>query len=169
VKDVTPCPAQTSFPVFWLRSALLYLGVTALIGGAIWLFWGNTIEGEWKKFTAANPQVKKAQTKAEKRAKEVVEKEIKAPKAAANATAEWNKAKSGATTLIELHANESRREIEASLAAHDRRTTEILRVLKIKGTATVSTETAPAVQPAKPEVTKPLKKAVPEKALKPMI
>lgn len=155
--------------MFWIRSALLYLGVTALIGGSIWLFWGQAIEAEWKKLAAANPQVKKTQVKAEKKAKEVVEKEIKAPKAATNATAEWNRAKSGATTLIELHANEGRREIEASLAAHDRRTTEILTLLKIKRTATVSTETAPAVKPAKPNVPQPLKKTEPAKNLKPMI
>ncbi|WP_041948437.1 hypothetical protein [Turneriella parva] len=159
--------------MFWLRSSLLYLGVTALIGGAIWLFWGKTIETEWKKFTAANPEVKKAQVQAEKKVKAAVPKEVKAPPVPANAKAEWNKAKSGAVTLIDLHANESRRETAASLAAHDRRTLELMALLRIKGQPGSAPDTsptsAPPVKAPAPETTKPLKKPEKNKPLKPMI
>lgn len=152
---------------------MLYLGVTALIGGAVWLFWGKTIETEWKKFTAANPEVKKVQVKAEKKAKAALPKEISAPKLPANATAEWNKAKSGTMTLIDLHANESRREMAASLAAHDRRTLEIMALLKIKRqpeTAPAqSTQPAATLAPQSAAPVKPAKKSPTTAKLKPMI
>lgn len=154
--------------MFWLRSALLYLGVTALIGGAIWLFWGKTIETEWKKLTAANPQVKKTQVQVERKVKAALPKEMNAPKMPANATAEWNKAKSGAVTLIDLHANESQREMESSLAAHDKRNLEILAFFKIKRQPAALPEATPAQQMTKPEA-RPEKKTKPAKPLKPMI
>ncbi len=159
--------------MFWLRSALLYLGVTALIGGAIWLFWGKTIEMEWKKVTAANPQIKKSQADLEKKAKAALPKEVAAPKLPQNAAAEWNKAKSGAVSLIDLHANENRREIQTALNAHDARTVEILTTLRIKRPAAIAPPTgAPEAPPVKkaepPVVTKPQKKAQ-EKKLRPMI
>ena len=159
--------------MFWLRTALLYLGVTALIAGAIWLFWGKSIETEWKKFTAANPEVKKVQKQVEKKAKAALPSEINVPKAPANATAEWNKAKSGAVTLIDLHANQSRREMAASLAAHDRRTLEIMALLRIKRQAVASPAgtTAPASvpEPKPADTAKPAKKPPEAKKLKPMI
>jgi hypothetical protein len=170
---VTGYLSQIPFPVFWLRSSLLYLGVTALIGGAIWLFWGKAIETEWKKFTAANPQVKKAQVQAEKKAKAALPKEINTPQVPANAKAEWNKAKSGAVTLIDLHASESRRETAASHAAHDQRTLEIMALLRIKRQAAAAPESGPTAVPpvktVKPEPAKTLKKPVAKKQLKPMI
>jgi hypothetical protein len=156
--------------VFWFRSALLYLGVTALIGGTIWLFWGKAIETEWKKITAANPQVKRAQADVEKKTKKALPKEISVPVPPGTATIEWNKAKSGTVSLLDLHTQENRREMQTALSAHEQRTLEILTTLRIKrpaptmnapqnSAAAPNDNVKPAVvtEPDKPRKTKKLK------------
>lgn len=152
---------------------MLYLGVTALIGGAIWLFWGKAIETEWKKITAANPQIKRAQADIEKKAKKALPKEGAAPKLPQSAATEWNKAKSGTASLIDLHTQENRRELQTALSAHDQRTRDILTTMHLKRSApaelTPPEAPLPTIKKTEPPVmTKPRKQGE-VKQLKPII
>mgnify|MGYP000914050066 FL=1 len=109
----------------WLKSALVYLGITALIAGAIWLFWGKSIETAWKshgeKPTKAAREVKAA---AEKKAAKAMP-ELREKTAPLSANIE--KAKSGVAGILEHHADDNRKSMNYMAAQNDRRWAEILR------------------------------------------
>lgn len=109
----------------WIKSALVYLGITGLIVGAVWLFWGKSIETAWKshgeKPTKVAREVKAA---AEKKAIKAVP-ELREKTAPLSANIE--KAKSGVAGILEHHADENRRSMHFMAAQNDRRWAEILR------------------------------------------
>ncbi|GEM_PF-2963403 len=109
----------------WLKSALVYLGVTGLIAGTIWLFWGKSIETAWKshgeKPSKAAREVKAA---AEKKAAKAMP-ELREKTAPLSANIE--KAKSGVAGILEHHAADNRKSMNFMAAQNDRRWAEILR------------------------------------------
>ncbi len=131
----------------WIRSALVYLGITGLIVGAVWLFWGKSIETAWKahgeKPTKAAREVKAA---AEKKAAKAMP-ELREKTAPLSANIE--KAKSGVAGILEHHADDNRRSMNYMAAQNDRRWAEILkRSEKMKMPALPKAE-MPAVTPPK--------------------
>ncbi|HNA80763.1 MAG TPA: hypothetical protein PKY99_14980 [Turneriella sp.] len=148
----------------WIRSALVYLGITVLIAGAIWLFWGKSIETAWKAHgdrpTKAAREVKAA---AEKKATAAMP-ELR-QKAAPLAT-NLEKARSGVTGILEYHANENRNAMHSLSANNDKRWREILRKkeeIKLPSATAPAAPTSAAVSPAKKPATT-TEKAVEKKA-----
>ncbi len=108
----------------WIKSALVYLGITALIVGAIWLFWGKSIETAWKSH-GENP------TKAAREVKAAAEKKVAKAmpdlrEKTAPLSANIEKAKTGVAGILEHHVEDNRRNTAALLAQNDRRWAEIL-------------------------------------------
>lgn len=126
----------------WLRSAVIWLIITGIVAGAVWLFWGKDIETAWKKFRS-NPVVKETREKLpkeiEKRKAELKKLDIPAPKEALdrakqiplNANAEWQKTRSGAEGLVAAQKRENTRDLQALAVKHDTRTLEILKQLRL--------------------------------------
>lgn len=134
----------------WLRPAALYLTLTALIGGSIWLFWGKTIEQKWRQLSSES-------ARAETRKNRLPEKKIRAsdraepPKSGLTASPreEWQKTRSGLIALIAIEAEDNRRQLVKLGEFNDNRWYAILRRPK------PATEMQPAQHAAKPEPVKP--------------
>jgi hypothetical protein len=109
----------------WIKSALVYLGITGLIVGTVWLFWGKSIETAWKshgeKPTKAAREVKAA---AEKKAAKAMP-EIREKTAPLSANIE--KAKSGVAGILAHHADDNRKSMNFMAAQNDRRWAEIFK------------------------------------------
>lgn len=130
----------------WLRSAAIWLVLTGIIAGAVWLFWGQDLEKAWKK-ARENPVIKEklpkeiAKKKAElqkadiPRPKAVTDLAQKAHEAAerlpVNASAEWQKTRSGAEGLVEAQKRENTRDLQALGVRHDARMIEILKQVRL--------------------------------------
>lgn len=143
----------------WLKSALVYLGITGLIAGTIWLFWGKSIETAWKshgeKPTKAAREVKAA---AEKKAAKAMP-ELREKTAPLSANIE--KAKSGVAGILEHHADDNRKSMSYMAAQNDRRWAELLRRgSKVPAPSLPKTE-MPAAAAIRPEAEK--KASEPEK------
>ena len=124
----------------WIESALVYLGITALIVGAIWLFWGKSIETAWKSH-GEKPTKAAAEKKVAKAMPELREK-------TAPLSANIEKAKTGVAGILEHHAEDNRRITAALMAQNDRRWAEILgRRDKIASPLPVLTGQRPPVTP----------------------
>lgn len=173
----------------WLRSAAIWLILTGIVAGAVWLFWGKDIETAWKKFNA-KPVVKEAKAKLpkeiEKQKAELKKLDIPLPKEAMdrakqiplNAHSEWQKTRSGIEGLVEAQKRESTRDLRAMTDKHDSRMIEILKQVRLykepRPTALFPPEPTVQKQPEKKGVVKeaakqkkePLKKKEP---LRPMI
>jgi hypothetical protein len=172
--------------VSWFRSAAIYLVLTAILLGAVWLFWGKDIETAWKK-AKENPIVKKTQDKLPKEltqkkpelAKELSKKKaelakVEIPPAVtglpANAAVEWQKTRSGAAGLIEVQKHENMRDLQTLTVKHDNRMIEILKLVKLYKEPKPAVIAAP-IPPAKALTSKNKKekeKHKPKPALKPM-
>ncbi|MBX3723772.1 MAG: hypothetical protein KF713_18140 [Turneriella sp.] len=136
----------------WLRSAAIWLVLTGIIAGAVWLFWGQDLEKAWKK-ARENPSVKEKEKIAKEIPKEIAKKkaalqkaDIPRPKEAVdrakqsyetakqlplNASAEWQKTRSGAEGLVEAQKRENTRDLQALGVKNDARMVEILKQLRL--------------------------------------
>ncbi len=132
----------------WIKSALVYLGITGLIVGAVWLFWGKSIETAWKSHgEKPTKAAREAKATAEKKAAKAMP-ELREKTAPLSANIE--KAKSGVAGILEHHADDNRRSMNVMAAQNDRRWAEILRRSeKVKMPALPKTDAA-ALTPARP-------------------
>lgn len=135
----------------WLRSALISLGVLTLVAGAIWLFWGKSIEDAWKaKGDKPKKIAREAKAEAEKQLAKAtpVIREQTAP-----LKANVEKAKTGVNGIIEHHVADNRRGMTAMASQNDKRWMEILRRKPVSPAmpATPAAEKAPAKKPIKSE------------------
>ncbi len=163
----------------WLRSAAIYLVITGIFVGAVWLFWGKDLEKLWKK-TKENPVVKeKIPKEIEKKKAELKKLDIPRVDAAigtakqlpVNANAEWKKTQSGVEGLVAAQKRENTRDLQAMTGRHDNRMIEILKQVRLykepKPVALFPPEPTPVKTPekktAKKETAKPKKDS-----LKPM-
>lgn len=117
-----------------MRQSFLYAGLTALVLGMVWLFWGKEIQKRYGAFKAQSPAVARAE-KSLKQTEKAVEK---------SATAEWQKAQSGATGLLSVQAAANRRDFQYLADRNEARWRELLRRDKS------SPAKAPEPPPAKP-------------------
>lgn len=166
----------------WFRSAAIYLVLTAIVAGTVWLFWGKDLEKAWKKFRE-NPVVKeKIPKEIEKRKADLKKLDIPQPKEAidmakqlpVNANAEWQKTRSGAEGLVAAQKRENTRDLHAMTGKNDARMIEILKQVRLykepKPTALFPPEPTPVKVPEKKVVKKEttkLKKE-PEKKKEPL-
>lgn len=107
--------------MLWLRSAALYLILTLLIGGSVWLFWGKAIEKQWRsvmadrKMNADKPSNAARQKTRRENSGKIDTTEIRKISPAE----EWRKAQSGVTGLIAIEVEDNRRRLRASADSND--------------------------------------------------
>jgi hypothetical protein len=112
----------------WLRPALLYLFVTVLLCGGIWLFWGDAIRqklketGENKRSDSASRQANFVKEKTPT-PKKLPARGLTAQTQQARPTGKeaWQKASSGFEELLQVATAENRRLLLESVTAQDRR------------------------------------------------
>lgn len=113
----------------WLRPAALYLTLTALVGGSIWLFWGKAIEQKWKQLSAEAAKVESKKAKPAGKAPPVQstleKKSIRVTKATPRD--EWQKAQSGFIALVSIEAADNRSQLAKLAEFNDNRWHELLR------------------------------------------
>lgn len=156
--------------MFWLRSAAIYLVLTAVFLGAVWLFWGKEIETAWKKYRVAEKipkeipkEVKKeiAKKKAELKKVDIPTPTVPAAiqQLPANAAAEWQKTRSGVAGLVEVQKHENLRDMQTLAGKQESRMIEILKFVKLYKEPKPVFVPAAAPVPAKPDkTTAPVKK-----------
>lgn len=135
--------------VLWLKSALVSLFAVLLIGGTVWLFWGDKIAAQARRMgitTAAQKTIPskkidsiKAKTAPIARGeKPTTAKQIKSkiPSAAptAQAAAEWQKTQSGALAILQLQNAEVRRDMQHLTEHNDKRMQELIAMVSRRPT-----------------------------------
>lgn len=135
----------------WLRPAVLYLTLTALIGGSIWLFWGKALEQKWKQLSleTAKPDVTKSRPAAKKIPLKPDLKKEQTELVKTSPREEWQKTQSGMIALVAIEAADNRSQLMKLSAFNDNRWYELLR--RPKPAAAMPVEK----QPAHPEHAKP--------------
>jgi hypothetical protein len=114
--------------MYWLRSALLYLFVSVLLCGGIWLFWGDAINqklketGQNKRSDSASRQANsvKEKTPTPKKLK-LGELPAQTSQAATTGKEAWQKTSSGFEQLLQTAGAENRRLLLESVTEQDRR------------------------------------------------
>lgn len=111
--------------MLWIRSAILYIAILGVIAGAVWLFWGKSIETAWKSHGE-----KPAKTAREAKAaaeKKIVKALPEMREKTAPLSANLEKAKSGVAGIMAHQIDENRRGFTLMAAQNDKRWLEILR------------------------------------------
>lgn len=114
--------------MYWLRPALLYLFVTALLCAGVWLFWGDAIK---QKLTEADRSAEKQArpgSSAATNAKAPPDRKAKTNaltagpgQAAVSGPQAWSQARSGLELLLRAASDENRRLLLQASAEQDRR------------------------------------------------
>lgn len=141
----------------WLRPAAIYLMLTALIAGSIWLFWGKAIEQKWKQLSleTARSETKKPKLPEKKIPAKPELVKNKTETAKASPREEWQKTQSGFIALLAIEAADNRNQLTKFAEFNDNRWYELLRRPKPADAKPKAGAERPAsVKPEEPRRTK---------------
>lgn len=144
--------------MYWLRSAMLYLLLTALLAGSLWLFWGDSVKTAFHQ----KPVVKKPAMTVKKTAEKKIP-PTGMPAQGVDAATEWQKASNGLTNLLTLVVTENRKDAAALAQLQENRFSELLHQMGIKrrraaaSAAATETKSLPVKKPASKPAARPTK------------